>query len=35
MHGFSKKWFNNKLKQVHKVRLKIDKKLTKNLLKKD
>ena len=34
MHGFSNKWFKNKLKQVHKITLKIDQKLTKNLLKK-
>ena len=29
MHGFSKKWFKNKFKQVHKIRLKIDKKFVK------
>ena len=30
---FLKKQFENKVKQVHKIRLKIDEKLTKNLLK--
>ena len=34
MHGFLKKLFKNKVKQLHKIRLKIDQKLTKNLLEK-
>ena len=33
MQGFLKKKFKNKVKQLHEIRLKIDKKLTKNLLK--
>ena len=33
MQGFLKKKFKNKVKQLHKIRLKIDSKLTKNFLK--
>ena len=33
MHGFLKQYFLKKVKQLHKIGLKIDWKLTKNLLK--